>query len=335
MKRGNVTKTVFQQPSAERRKSRFQVLALDGGGIKGLFSAAVLAALEEDNGIEVIQNFDLITGTSTGGIIALALGLGLGPKEIVTFYLEKGHKIFGRPSWKRSLRHLIRNKHDQEPLKAALQEVFGERTLADSSKRLVIPAFSLDSNNVYLFKTPHHERLRRDWRVPLWQVALATSAAPTYFPASSYTGGVRLVDGGVWANNPSVVGIAEAVSMLGVPLTDIRLFNLGTSTPVKKRPNRLTEGGQLAWMLQATDVVLAAQGCSTYGLAGHLIGPDSISRLDPVVPDGLFRLDRLDFNRLFAHAQEHSRTFAPEYLERFGTHKAAPYQPLHVSQEAA
>lgn len=330
-----MTETVLRRPAAEYRENPFQVLALDGGGVKGLFSAAVLAALEEDCGTEVIQNFDLITGTSTGGIIALALGLGLRPKEVVEFYLKEGPRIFGRPNWQRALRHLTRNKHDQKPLKAALQDVFGERTLADSRKRLVVPAFSLDSNNVYLFKTPHHERLRRDWRVPAWQVALATGAAPTYFPASCHTGSVRLIDGGVWANNPSVVGIAEAVSMLDVPLSNLRVFNLGTSTPVKKRPDRLTEGGQLAWMFQATDVVLAAQSCGTYGLAGHLIGPDNISRLDPAVPDGLFRLDRLDIERLYALAQECSRTFAPEYLTRFGTHQAAPYQPLYSHQEVA
>lgn len=330
-----MTQTMFEQLAAERRGRTFQILALDGGGVKGLFSAAVLAALEEDCGIEIIQNFDLITGTSTGGIIALALGLGLRPKEVVEFYLKEGPKIFSKPNWGRSLRHLTRNKHDQKSFKAALQDVFGNRTLADSCKRLVIPAFSLDSNNVYLFKTPHHERLRRDWRVPVWQVALATGAAPTYFPASCHTGGVRLVDGGVWANNPSVVGVAEAVSMLDIPLTDIRVFNLGTSTPVKKRPDRLTKGGKLAWMSQATDVILAAQSCGTYGLAGHLIGPDNISRLDPAVPDGLFQLDRLDTERLYALAQECSRTFAPEYLARFGAHQAAPYQPLYTHQEAA
>jgi patatin-like phospholipase/acyl hydrolase len=326
---------ILQSPAAEAHNGRFQILALDGGGIRGLFSAAVLAALEEDCGVEVTRSFDLIAGTSTGGVIALALGIGLRPKEIVDFYLNEGPKIFGGSRWWRALRHPLRHKHDQEPLKAALQEVFGERTLADSQKRLVVPAFSIDSNDVYLFKTPHHERLRRDWRVPVWQVALATSAAPTYFPASRHTGDVRLVDGGVWANNPSVVGVAEAVSMLGVPLSVIKVFNLGTTTPVKNRPDKLTNGGRLAWLSQATDVILAAQSCGTYGLAGHLIGVENISRLDPAVPDGLFQLDRLDAVRLNSLAHEHSRKFAPEYLSRFGCHKAAPYSPLYTHQEVA
>lgn len=326
---------ILQHEVPQQQGNLFQVLALDGGGIKGLFSAAVLAALEEDHGINVVQHFDLITGTSTGGIIALALGLGLSPKDVVAFYREQGPHIFGKPNWRRGIRHLRRHKHDQEPLKRALLEVFGEQTLADSQKRLVVPSYSLDSDNVYLFKTPHHERLRRDWRVPVWQVALATSAAPTYFPASEHTDSVRLIDGGVWANNPSVVGIAEAVSMLNVPLSQLRVFNLGTTAPVKKRHDRLTRGGQLAWMRQATDVVLTAQSCGTYGVAGHLIGSDHVSRLDPPVPDTLFQLDRLDTERLYALAREQSRKFAPEYLERFGTHRAAPYMPLYPSQEVA
>jgi patatin-like phospholipase/acyl hydrolase len=92
---------------------RFQILALDGGGLRGIFSAAILAALEDDLQISAVDHFDLIAGTSTGGIIALGLGLGLRPRQIVEFYAELGERVFrSRPalSSARQLRQLLRAK---------------------------------------------------------------------------------------------------------------------------------------------------------------------------------------------------------------------------------
>jgi uncharacterized protein len=268
--------------------TRFQILALDGGGIKGLFSAAVLAALEEDLGTTIAQHFDLIAGTSTGGIIALALGLGVRPKEIVEFYATEGHSIFKNPYRWRSVQQWFFRKYSQEPLKKALTKVLGQRTLGDSTKRLVIPAYNLGENDVYLFKTPHHPRLTRDWRVPAWQVALATSAAPTYFPASKHVGNIRHIDGGVWANNPTLVGILEATSMLGVDLRDIRVFNLGTTAALAHRRGLLDIAGRFVWAADVVDVLLQAQSCGTYAQTQHLIGKDKIERLMavrlPLVP---------------------------------------------------
>jgi uncharacterized protein len=99
---------------------RFQILSLDGGGFRGMFSAAVLARLEEDLGTRIADHFDLIAGTSTGGIIALGLGLGLSPQEITAFYTEHGPRIFRDRTRTRSLRRLLRAKYGREPLKEAL-----------------------------------------------------------------------------------------------------------------------------------------------------------------------------------------------------------------------
>src|SRR3989442_5590388 len=158
---------------------RFQILSLDGGGIKGLFSAAVLAKLEEDLNTNITDHFDLIVGTSTGGIIALGLGLGMKPQEIVQFYVESGPQIFRDRLGLSKFKHWLSCKFPQHPLRTALQKCFGDRPLADSKKRLVIASYNCGADDIYLFKTPHHERLRRDYKVPMWKVALATSAAPT------------------------------------------------------------------------------------------------------------------------------------------------------------
>lgn len=309
---------------------RFQILSLDGGGIKGLFSAAVLAAIEEDLGISVINHFDLITGTSTGGIIALGLGLGLSPRKIVEFYVSKGPGIFRNRFKIGSIRHWVFQKFPQAPLRDALKEIFEDKRLADSKKRLVIPAYNLGEDDVYLFKTPHHERLRRDYKEFMWKTALATSAAPTYFPPCRNINAIRLIDGGVWANNPTMVGIIEAVSLLGVNLKAVSVLSLGTSDPVILRPKRLDWSGKLLWASSAVDVIMRGQSLGVTKQAQHLLGEDKVERLDPKVPDGLFALDNASVEELLAKAAHESRGFAPHFEKKFKPHIAAPYTPHYT-----
>lgn len=311
---------------------RFQVLALDGGGLKGIFSAAILAALERDLQGSVVDHFDLITGTSTGGLIALGLGAGLTPADLVTFYGEAGPRIFHRPRGLARARQLFRPKYDAAPLRQALAEVFGDRTLAASRKRLAIPSFNLGEDKVHIFKTPHHPRLKRDWRVPMVDVAMATAAAPTFFPAHSIER-MRLVDGGVWANNPTSVGIAEAVSMFGVPLDAIRVFSLGTTTDLRHHVRQLDRGGIIAWGRSGSilDVILGGQSAGANNLARHLLGEEHVLRLDPEVPAGLFALDRVDPDELIGKASTHGRIAMPFFERTFADHQASQYTP-HINR---
>lgn len=307
---------------------RFQILSLDGGGIKGLFSAAMLAFLEEDHGVSIKEHFDLIVGTSTGGIVALGLGLGMEPREIVHFYVEEGPSIF--PELKAAkIRQLYRTKFDVVPLENALKECFGDMLLGDSTKRLVIPSYNIGEDDVYLFKTPHHERLKRDYKVPVWKVALATSAAPTYFPSCQKVDHIRLVDGGVWANNPTMVGIVEAISMLDVSLNSIRVLSLGTTNAVKGRSKSLDRGGIWQWKSEAVDVIMRGQSIGAFTQAQHLLGKDKVVRLDPKVPDGLFELDKLSEKELLAKAAHESRNFSPQFKELFMGHSSPDFQPIH------
>ncbi|MRS05906.1 patatin, partial [bacterium] len=134
-------------------ENRFQILSLDGGGIKGLFSAAVLAAIEEDLRLNIVDHFDLIAGTSTGGIIAIGIGLGMSPREIVEFYLREGPKIFPRWLGTKRFQHWAYRKFSSEPLITALQSCFSGKRFGDSKKRLVIPAYNLGEDDVYIFRT--------------------------------------------------------------------------------------------------------------------------------------------------------------------------------------
>jgi len=312
--------------------NRFQILSLDGGGIKGIFSAGVLAAIEEDLNITVTDHFDLIAGTSTGGIIAIGLGLGLRPRELVEFYLREGPKVF--PSWfgLKWFQHWAWRKFSSAPLEKALKRCYKEKLFGDSTKRLVIPSYNLGEDDVYIFRTPHHERLRRDFKVPAWKVAKATSAAPTFFPCSRDVDSLRLIDGGVWANNPTLVALAEAVGTLSVPLSAIHVFSIGTSDAVIQRRKRLNKGGIIAWGREsaAVDVIMRGQSIGVHNQAKFLLGADHVERLDPKVAADEFSLDGIHkADDLIAKAAHHSRVFMPIFKARFAGHIAPTYEPLH------
>ena len=302
----------------------FKILSFDGGGLKGLFPAATLAAIEDDLGCMIADHFDLIVGTSTGGLIALALGAGLRPAEIVDFYTSKGPTIFGAG---RRVSRLWRSKHGSERLRSALVEVFDDCLLASSMKRLVIPSYSLDSNDVYIFKTPHHPRLRRDYKERMVDVAMATTAAPLFLPAFRL-GNNRLIDGGVWANNPTLVAVAEAKSMLEVPLDAMRILSMGTTDECVDLGDKLNRGGLLQWARPASTILLRGQAIGSFHAAEHLIGADNITRIDSPVPTGLFELDRISEARIRGLAEDVARTASPA-VEGFTHQKAAPYTPSY------
>lgn len=305
---------------------RFQILSIDGGGIRGLFAAAVLAAVEEDLGGNLVDHFDLVAGTSTGGIIALGLGLGFSPASIVDFYVKHGPRIF-RGTIGRSLKHWIYRKHPAAPLESALREIFGERLLGESRKRLVIPAYNLGERDVYLFRTPHSDRLRRDYRVPAWKVALATSAAPTYFPAARAVDGLRLVDGGVWANNPSLVALVEAHD-LGIALRTTWVLSVGTYAPISRTPDYLDTAGRLGWAPAVARVILGATSLAANNQVSHLLDKQRLLRLDPSVPAAEVALDRTRrSHELINRARHYSRKWMPAIRDNFMAHKASPYSP--------
>ncbi len=114
-------------------------------------------------------------------------------------------------------------------------------------------------------------------------VAMATTAAPTFLPAFRLRHH-RLVDGGVWASNPALVGVAEAVSMLGIALENIHVLSLGTTDELTDLSSSLDQGGLWQWARVATSLILRAQGVGSFHAVEHLVGPTQVLRIDPVVP---------------------------------------------------
>lgn len=314
-------------------ENRFQILSLDGGGIKGIFSAAVLAAIEDDLNINITDHFDLIAGTSTGGIIAIGLGIGLRPREIVDFYLNEGPNIFPSLFGLKSLQHWASRKFSAKPLENALKRCFKEKRFGDSTKRLVIPSYNLGEDDVYIFRTAHEERLRRDYKLPAWKVGRATSAAPTFFPCSRDVDCLRLIDGGVWANNPTLVAVTEAVGTLGVPLSMLKVLSIGTSDAVSHRKNRLNRGGILSWARgnAAVDVIMRGQSIGVNNQVKFLLGKENVERIDPKVASEAFSLDGVHkADDLIGMAAHHSRSFMPIFNIKFAGHTAPAFTPLYL-----
>ncbi|WP_102272448.1 CBASS cGAMP-activated phospholipase [Cytobacillus massiliigabonensis] len=196
----------------------FKILSIDGGGIKGLYSAVILADFEEQYG-KLSNYFDLICGTSTGGIIALALSAGIPAKEIVKLYEKNGPEIFPYMNKYSRMFHkfkqiFITSKYSDKNLKDALIKVFGDKKIRDCETNVLIPTSNITKGTPCIIKTDHNDELGRDSNHLLVDVALATAAAPTYFPiqeiATMGDFNDQFVDGGLFANNPSLHGIQEA-----------------------------------------------------------------------------------------------------------------------------
>ena len=192
----------------------FNILSIDGGGILGLYSAEVLALIEKEvfkKNTIFPNKFNLIAGTSTGGIIALALALGYSPTEISELYKLHGEEIFHKSYFKYLFRNWIfTNRYSSLPLQNALTEFFGDKTVKDCKTNICILAIDVSNCQPIIFKTNHNGNLTRDIDVKLTDIALATSAAPTYFPLHSFGYYRGLADGGLWQNNPALFAIIEA-----------------------------------------------------------------------------------------------------------------------------
>lgn len=258
----------------------FNILSLDGGGLRGIFTAAVLVEAERVYGAAFIDAVDLIVGTSTGGIIALGLAHGKTASEMLAFYTEAGPKIFAKP---RRIRQLWAPKYDRRPLDALLIKEFGAATtMNDLVKPVCVTAYELVRGTTRVWKDDHHEDLSYGGGQPVWKIAAATSAAPTFFAPVQIGEVDSLVDGGVWSNNPNIVGITEAVRYFGRSLSDVRLVSIGTTTrPFRIADHETAQGlGFVGWAVKVKDLLMESSSTAGNYQAKLLLGEGNYLRLD-------------------------------------------------------
>lgn len=228
-------------------KGTFKILSIDGGGIKGLYSATILSKFEEKFKTLTSDHFDMICGTSTGGLIALAIALKIPASHICDFYVEDGPIIFpkqkkvnvpffGTIDFGFCKQIAIGGKYSDKGLKESLTKIFGDKRIEDCHNLLCIPSYSVTEARPKVFKYDHHESdLSRDNKAPVVDIALATSAAPTYLPlaVSKFYNMEQFIDGGVWANNPTLVGLLEALNNFvgnGKAYESIEILSLSSLT---------------------------------------------------------------------------------------------------------
>jgi len=232
-----------------------RVLSIDGGGIRGIIPALVLTEVEKRSGKRVWELFDLIAGTSTGGILACALCAPdpLPAEQLVALYEEEGPHIFDRSLWQRirSAEGLLDEKYDSTALDRALERFLSDKRLAETKPDLLVPAYNMGEPGPYFFKSRKARDENEDF--PLSAVARATSAAPTYFEAFELTG-EALVDGGVFAANPAMCAFAEVMRFQ--PAAELWLLSLGTGQRTRRRRFAdVKDWGLLEWAKPILDVV--------------------------------------------------------------------------------
>lgn len=322
----------------EITQERFQVLALDGGGLKGIFTAAYLAEFEANTGRPIADSFDLIAGTSTGGIIALALGLRRRAEDILAFYCDHGDAIFPAEGLELlgEARQAVQSRYDPQALESHLSTFFGSATLGDSQARLLIPAYHADRGDIYLFKTAHHPRLRVDFKEWMVDVARATGAAPTYLPPKALDDGLRLIDGGVWANNPVLLAVTEAMGYLERPQHQIAALRIGTTWETRSSTDYPTDPGGVGLRKVPffTDIMMRGQMLSASGATLHLLGNERFVDVNPVVPPERYRLDRPS-KELIGLAKSEFRKSVSDLGDRgFLDHHAAPFHPIYSNKDS-
>ena len=230
---------------------RFYILSIDGGGLRGAFAAHFLKRAEEELRLDWRGRFGLMAGTSTGSILAAGLACGESAANLAELYNDQGQAVFTpHPLSRPDPRRLFRSRYGDRRLRELLLQVFEEMTLGQVAVPLIVPAVDVVNGCVHVFKSKYHADFVRDHDVRVADAVLASCSAPTYFNPH-LAGEYLLADGGLWANNPSLVALVDAHYRLRVPLEDIRILSIGTGTSKAFYP--LSAGGK--WRDRLSDLL--------------------------------------------------------------------------------
>jgi patatin-like phospholipase/acyl hydrolase len=263
---------------------RIQLLSLSGGGYRGLYTAGVLVELEKAAGRPIGQCFELIAGTSIGGILALAVAFEVKMQTVAETFEAAGLHIFpDRPSKGRlaKFRNLIsdyrRPQFDADPLREVIETLIGKETLLGDAKHpLLIPSVNLTEGRPQVFKTRHYDGAHRDWQLKAVEIGLATSAAPTFFPPARI-GNCLYADGGLFANSPDLAALHEATHFLGKSQSDCWLMSVGTTTTKYSVPDDPAHSYGIGFWVaddqrRLPNVIISAQQQFAEQIASHDLG---------------------------------------------------------------
>ena len=286
---------------------KFRILSLDGGGLRGIIPVLILKEIERRSGEKIFNLFDLISGTSTGGLIACGITVsdnGQTPKytvqQIEEIYTNRGKDIFPKRNaignFFNSLTALKKPRFSDDGIEKVLKEYFGSKRLTDCLKPILITTFDLYNNEALFFKS-RHAVVEAQRNALLKDICRATSAAPTYLPAYKFTFDNKTrvcVDGGVYINNPSVASLVEITKYHKEPiygfdditLDDIQVLSLGTGHYSNDIARKKVEGwGLLDWATNITDVMMQAVNQTTNYQGEELTAKGNFLRINLDITD--------------------------------------------------
>lgn len=300
---------------------QFKILAIDGGGFRGVYSACLLMRIEEEFRVDWLKTFGLMAGTSTGSIIAAGIACGLSAKSIFNLYKENGENIFKKRLFLRS--GLFASKYRNSALKKVLSTYFGERKFGEIQKPLILPATDIGNGCVHVFKSRYDDGFVRDREVLIRDAVLASCSAPTYFDPC-VTGKYLLADGGLWANCPALVAVIDAKRRLGQNLDDIKILSIGTGNakafyPQKRDFWKRIGGWGFAGQWRGgkfIEMLLNLQSSTVNNMLGLLLKPEQILRLNFESDLALSIDDPREFNDLVSRA-DRDFTHNAEKINKF------------------
>lgn len=277
-----------------------RILAVDGGGVRGVLPAVWLARLERRSGRPAAHGCDLLAGTSTGSLLAFGLAAGIPARDLVALYRDRAAEVFP-PLPARLPGRLLRTlwlglsqpRYPARGLRRVLSEVFGDALLLrDLPVRTMAVAYDVEAGQPVVFKSwhPAHRTLR------VVDVCRASAAAPGYLPGA-VVAGMPLIDGGVAANNPSAAALVEGVRLLRArgttgALSRVSLLSLGTGTAHRPRTaSDLLEWGFLEWAPRAVELLMDGQVEVADYLCRWLLAPGAYDRIQARLPEGLAAMD--------------------------------------------
>jgi len=278
--------------------AKYRILALDGGGIRGLITVVMMQDLAKEAGLtNWLDKVDLVAGTSTGGILALAIAKGLDLSLMRELYEEKGKKVFDDSFLDDvlDLGTLIGAEYGNKKLTAELKRVLGNTTtLGQLDRNVLVTTFDLDNNDPdpaehswkpkIFHNVPVKNSKDNDAGTLAYKAALYTAAAPTYFPSVD-----GYVDGGVYANNPSMCAVAQTQdsrNKFNPKLDDVVLLSLGTGTSLTYIKGNNLNWGYAQWVKPLITLMMDGVNGIAHYQCKQLLG-DRYKRLAPVFPPGI------------------------------------------------
>ena len=296
-----------------QRAGVVKILAIDGGGARGIIPAVFIAEIERRCGRPAHEIFDVVAGTSTGAFISLLITHAQRPytgEGLVKLYEERAHDFFSRSLlWSLiSMNGWILPKYTGRSTERTLLDVIGpDATLRDAKSEVIVPIYALQRRYprlIYLTRAKAARHEDEEFNFPVWKVARAATAAPGYFPGTRLISVpdehprrvIHPVDGGIFANNPSIAGLSHAMELmaerglcttghaLSCPDVSFVLVSLGTGYHDDPIPARMPHWwGMLPWGLELINVMSEAQDWLVEGQIQHLLPAQHRLRLQPIL----------------------------------------------------